>query len=97
MTKASNITIPIIVIGLKGEEKLKLLLPSKALILLNNIKKEQLTFLGETELNISIQKLVDIAITHKDFFKALDIAIDSEPTGRLIKTLIKKATTLPEN
>ena len=82
---------------MEGEEKLKLLLPSKALILLNSIKKEQLTFLGETELNISIQKLIDIAITHRDFFKALDIAIDSEPTGRWLKTLIKKAGSEPEN
>ena len=97
MIKASNITIPIIVIGLKGEEKVKLLLPSKALLILKSTKKEELTFLGETELNISIQKLVDIAITHKDFFKALDIAIDSEPTGRWIKTLIKKAGLEPEN
>lgn len=95
--KESTVKIPIIILGLEGEEKLKLLLPSKALILLNSIKKEQLTFLGETELNISIQKLIDIAITHKDFFKALDIAIDSEPTGRWIKTLIKKAGSEPEN
>ena len=93
----STVKIPIIIIGLEGEEKLKLLLPSKALILLNSIKKEQLTFLGETELNISIQKLIDIAITHRDFFKALDIAIDSEPTGRWLKTLIKKAGSEPEN
>ena len=93
----STVKIPIIIIGLEGEEKLKLLLPSKALILLNSIKKEQLTFLGETELNISIQKLIDIAITHRDFFKALDIAIDSEPTGRWLKKLITKASTLPEN
>ena len=80
----STVKIPIIIIGLEGEEKLKLLLPSKALILLNSIKKEQLTFIGETELNISIQKLIDIAI-------------DSEPTGRWIKTLIKKAGSEPEN
>ena len=98
MKKASDkIIIPVILVGVKNKEKVQILLPSNALTLLNKTEEEEVTYLGESEFCLSIQKLVDLAITHEGFFEALDIAIDSEPHDRWLERLIERANELPEN
>lgn len=90
-----KIEIPIIIIGLKNQP-VQLLLPTRAVLLLRKTNKEEITFLGDSTFEIEVQKLVDMLISHPDFFRCLDIAIDSEPYERRINQLIKKAKNMPE-
>lgn len=92
----SKIEIPIIIVGIKDKEQVQLLLPTKAVFLLRTLKDEEITFLGDSTFEIEVQKLVDMLISHPDFFRCLDIAIDSEPYERKLNQLIKKAKDMPE-
>ena len=73
--------------------------PSDALFYLNSSEciDENIVAVMEGELLINMQRLVDMLITHPDFFPCLDVAIDSTPKERNIDRLLMKAKKQPEN
>tara|TARA_Y100000593_G_C4320536_1_gene343544 strand:+ start:359 stop:805 length:447 start_codon:yes stop_codon:yes gene_type:complete len=98
MKPKSPVKLPFVIIADSEKEKMTIMAPTDALNWLNaNQKNESIKWVHEGELEISMQKLIDILICHPDFFPCLDVAIDSDPRDRQLKRLLLRAKKQPEN
>ena len=97
--KNEKIELPLVIIEYKNKKICKIMSPSDPLFYLNTSEciDENIVAVMEGELLINMQRLVDMLITHPDFFPCLDVAIDSTPKERNIDRLLMKAKKQPEN